>query len=104
MKADWWEAPLSLQDLAGSNLHYRYSEKSVCNLTKRRNWQRVFSGEIFENGWLRTAATEQSKITVCDVIQFLSMKISFGILLNVTFNVNIEFLKTVTLEPILSIE
>ena len=39
----------------------------------------VFSGEIFENGWLRTAAAEQSEITVCDVIQFLTMKISLGI-------------------------
>ena len=53
----------------------------------------MFSGENFENGWLWTAATEQSKITACDIIQFLTMKTSFGIPLDVTFNVNIEFLK-----------
>ena len=39
----------------------------------------MFSGENFENGWLRIAATEQPGITACDVIQFLTMKISFGI-------------------------
>ena len=72
-----------------SNLHYRYSKQSVHNLTK----ERMFSGENFENGWLRTAATEQSVITACDIIQFLTMKTSFGIPLDVTFNVNIEFLK-----------
>ena len=38
-----------------------------------------FSGEIFENGWLRTTAAEQSEITACDVIQFLTVKISLGI-------------------------
>ena len=79
MKAVWWDALLALQDLAVSNLHYCYSEQSVCKLTKRRNQQLVFSGEIFENGWLHTAATEQSKITACDGIQFLTMKVSFGI-------------------------
>ena len=62
-----------------SNLHYDYSENSAGNLTKRRTQQTVFSGKKFENGWLRTAATEQSEITACDVIQFLTMKISFGI-------------------------
>ena len=76
-----------------SNLHYRYSKQSVHNLTKERTRQSVFSGENFENGWLRTAATEQSEITACDIIQFLTMKTSFGIPLDVTFNVNIEFLK-----------
>ena len=80
MKAGWWDAPLALQDLAVSNQHCRYSEQSesVCNLTKRRNQQPVFSGEIFENGWLWTAATEQSQITACDVIQFVTIKISCG--------------------------
>ena len=39
----------------------------------------VFSGEIFENGWLRTAAAKQPEITAWDVIQFLTMKISLGI-------------------------
>ena len=43
------------------------------------------------------AATEQTEITACDVVQFLSMKISFS----ATFNVNIEFLKKAMLEPIL---
>ena len=62
-----------------SNLHYRYSEQSACNLTKRMTQQPVFSRKFFENGWLRTATTEQSEITACDVIQFLTMKISFGI-------------------------
>ena len=36
------------------------SEQLICNLTKRRTLTPVFSGEIFENGWLRTAASEQS--------------------------------------------
>ena len=39
----------------------RYSEQPVCNSTKRRTPPPVFSGEIFENGWLWTAASEQSK-------------------------------------------
>ena len=79
MKAGWWDAPLALQDLVVSNLHYCCSEQSVCNLKKRRTEQPVFSGEIFENGWLRTATTGQSKMTACNVIQFLTMKISFRI-------------------------
>ena len=37
-----------------------YSEQPVCNLTKRRTLPPVFSGEIFENGWLWAAASEQS--------------------------------------------
>ena len=52
-----------------------------CNLTKGRTLQPVFSEEIFENGWLRTAASEQSEITTFNVIQFFTIKISFGILL-----------------------
>ena len=79
MKADWWDVPLAFQDLAVSNLLYRYSEKSGCNLTKRRAQQPVFSGKIFENGRFRAAATEQSEITACDVIQYLTMKFFFGI-------------------------
>ena len=79
MKAGWLDVPLALQDLAVSNLHYRYSEQSVCNLTKRKTQQQVFSGEIFESGWLRMATTEHSKIAACDVIQFLARKISVGI-------------------------
>ena len=45
--------------LCGIILAYnRHSEQSVCNLTKGRSLQSVFTGEIFENGWLRTAASE----------------------------------------------
>ena len=39
----------------------------------------MFPGEIFENGWLWTATSEQSEITSCNVIQFLTVKIYFGI-------------------------
>ena len=42
-------------------MYNRYSEQSVCNLTKRRTLPSLFSGEIFENGWLWTVASEQSK-------------------------------------------
>ena len=41
----------------------------------------VVFGEIFENGWLWTAASEQSKIAACNVIQFLTIKNCFGIML-----------------------
>ena len=41
--------------------------------------QPVLAGEVFENGWLRTADSEQSEITACDVIRFLTIKIYFGI-------------------------
>ena len=64
----------------------------------------MFSGETFKNGWLRTAVTKHANITASDVIQFVTMKTSFVIPLNVTFNVNIEFRKIAALEPILSIE
>ena len=37
------------------------SEQSVCNLTKRRTLPPEFSGEIFKNGWLWTAASEHRK-------------------------------------------
>ena len=43
-----------------------YSEQSVSNLTKMRTLQPVFSGEIFENEWLWTAVSEQSKIPACN--------------------------------------
>ena len=39
----------------------------------------MFLRETFENGWLRTAASKQSEMTACDVIQFHTMKIYFGI-------------------------
>ena len=49
-------------ELGGLILVYnRYSEQSVCNLTKRRTLPLVFSGEIIQNQWLQTAASEQSK-------------------------------------------
>ena len=68
--------------LGGVILVYnRHSEQPVCNLTKRRTLPPVFPGEIFENGWLWTAASEQSKIAACNVIRFLTIKISFRILL-----------------------
>ena len=63
-------------------VYNRYFEQSVCNLTKTRAVLPVFSGEIFENGWLWMAASEQSKIAAsCNVIRLLTIKITFGILL-----------------------
>ena len=79
----------------------RYSEQSVCNLTKRRTLPPVFSGEIFENGWLWTVASAQSKIAACNVILFLTIKVS-AFFYNVTLN--IEFLKIATSKPIVSTE
>ena len=62
-------------------INNHYSEQSVCNLTKRRTLPPVFSGEILKNGWLWTAAPEQSKIAACNEIRFLTIKISFDVLL-----------------------
>ena len=62
-------------------VYYCYCEQSVCNLTKRRTLQPIFSGEIYENGWLPTAASEQSEITAYDIIEFLTINFFFGILL-----------------------
>ena len=62
-------------------VYNRYSEHSVCNLTKRRSVQTKFSEESFENRWLYMAPSEQSEIAACNVIQFLTIKISFGNLL-----------------------
>ena len=42
-------------------IYNRYSEQSVYNLTKRRTLPPVFSRDIFKNGWLWTAASEQSE-------------------------------------------
>ena len=45
--------------LGGVILAYdRYSEQSVCNLTKIRTLTSKFSGEIFKNGWMWTTASE----------------------------------------------
>ena len=58
--------------LGGVILVYnRYSEQSVCNLTKRRTLPPVFSGEVFKNGWLWTATSKQFEIAACNVIRFL---------------------------------
>ena len=76
-----------MEDFKGNNsvgailVYNRYSEQSVCNLFKRRTLPPVFSGEIFENGWLWTAPPEQSKIADCNVIGFFSIKISSRIIL-----------------------
>ena len=53
---------MAASELGGVILEYnRYSEQSVCNLTERKTLPSVFSGGIFENGWLWTATSEQSK-------------------------------------------
>ena len=67
--------------LGGAILVYNRYSLSVCNLTKRRALSPVFFREIFENGWLWTAASEQSMIAACNVIRFLTIAISFGIIL-----------------------
>ena len=54
-----------------------YSEKSVCNSDQKKD----STTSIFENGWLLKAVSEQSKIATCNVIRFLTIKISFRILL-----------------------
>ena len=87
MIVDDWFRTVQAEDfqekiLGGVILVYnRHSEQSVCNLTKRSTLPPVFPGEIFENGWLWTAASEQSKIAACNVIQFLTIKIFFRIFL-----------------------
>ena len=50
-------------------VYYRYSEQSVCNLTKRRTLPPAFPGEIIENAWQWTTASEQSNIAACNVIR-----------------------------------
>ena len=80
----------------------RCFEQSVCKFSKRETLLPVFSGEIFENEWIWTAASEHFEIAPCNVIRFLTVKIYLVFFDNVTLNVNIEILKTNTLE--LSIE
>ena len=80
----WTVQTKDLQEniLGGVILVYnRYSEQSVRNLTKKGLYHPAFSGKIFKNGWLWTAASEQYKIAACNVIRFLTIKVSFGILL-----------------------
>ena len=61
----------------------------------------VLPSDIFENGWLWTAASEQSKIAAaCNVIRFLTIKFLSAFFYKVTLNVNKEFLKIATSEPI----
>ena len=60
--------------------------------SQRRTLTPVFSGKVFENGWLWMAASEQSETAACNVIWFLTIKISSS---------NIKFLKITTSEPIL---
>ena len=89
---------MAASKLGGVILVYNcYCEQSFCNLTKRRTLPPVFSGEILESGWLWRAASEQSKIAACNVIQFLTIKVS-AFFCNVTLNINIEFLKIATSE------
>ena len=58
--------------LGGVILAYdRYSEQSVCNLTKIRTLTSKFSGEIFKNGWMWTTASEQCEVAACNVIRIL---------------------------------
>ena len=81
-----------------------FSKQSLCNLTKRMTLPLLFPGEIFQNGWLWTAASEQSRIAACNFIRFLRIKIFFRILYKITLNVNIDFLKIATSQPIVSKE
>ena len=91
--------------LGGVTLVYnRYSEQPLYNLTKRRTVPPVFFGEIFKNGWLWIAASEQSKIVTCNVILLPTIKIFWALFYNVTLNNNIEFLKVATSERIVFTE
>ena len=110
MTLDGWFWTVQAEDfqeniLDGVILVYnRHSEQSVCNLTKRRTLPLVFPGEIFENEWQWTAASEQFKIAACHVIRFLTIKFFSAFFYNITLNINIEFLKIATSEPIVSTE
>ena len=42
-------------------VYNRYSEQQTWNLTKRKTVPPAFFRDIFHNGWLWTAASEQSK-------------------------------------------
>ena len=69
--------------LSGTISSYnRHPEQSVCNLTTSRTLPPVFPGQIFENRLLWTAASEHSKIAASNAIRFLTVKISFEILLS----------------------
>ena len=62
-------------------VYNRNSKQPAYHLTEIRTLLPVFSGKIFENGWLWTAGSEQSKIATCNVIRFLSINFFFGIIL-----------------------
>ena len=44
-----------------TSVYNHYSEQPACNFTKKTTLPQVFYGKIFENEWLQTAASEQSK-------------------------------------------
>ena len=82
--------------LGGVILVYdRYSEQSVCNLTKRRTLTPEFSGEMFKNGGC-------GRLLLSSVRQLLVMQFAYSY--NVRLNVNIEFLKITTSETLPSTE
>ena len=85
-------------------VYNRYFEQSVYSLTKRRALPPKLSGETFENGWLWAAASVQSKIAICNVIRFLTIKTFSTFFYNVTLNVLVEFLKTASSVHIVSTE
>ena len=92
--------------LDGAILVYNYHfEQSVCNLTKRRILPLVFSGKIFKNEGLCTAAPEQFKKAAGNVIQFLTIKVSFSTCYNVTLDVKVlcdlQVLKNTKYVPII---
>ena len=47
------------------------SEQPVCNLAKRKTLTPEFFGEIFKNGQLWTAASEQYEKAACNVIHII---------------------------------
>ena len=62
--------------------YYILATHSVCNLTKRRTLLSGFSRQTFENEWLWTTASAQSKDScLCNVIRFFTIKILFNILI-----------------------
>ena len=52
-------------------VYCRDSEQSVCHLAKRKTLTPEFSGEIFKNGQLWTAASEKYEKAACNVIHII---------------------------------
>ena len=73
-------------------------------MTKRRTLPPVFSVEICESEWLRSVASEQSKISACNEIRFLTKKFLLAFFYNVILKVNREFLKLAMSEPLVCTE